>query len=112
MLKMMISMNYDKIATEKRYSIDGIYATIDNLFSKLGLSRLERSQDGLIYHGNGNARDYGRFGRVVNTLKRQAWFMDNVDEWRLFDSDDAENPEDFNEEDLLLHYREKQKMGV
>lgn len=38
--------------------------------------------------------------------------MDNVAVWRLYDSDDSDSPEDFNEEDLLTHYRKKQAMRV
>ena len=33
--------------------------------------------------------------------------MDNVSVWRLCDSDDSDSPDDFNEEDLLIHYQEK-----
>ena len=36
--------------------------------------------------------------------------MDNVAVWRLYDSDDSDSSENFNEEDLLTHYREKQAM--
>jgi hypothetical protein len=53
---------------------------------------------------------FSLFGKIVNTLKKQTWFMDNVAVWRLYDSDDSDSPEDFNEEDLLTHYREKQAM--
>ena len=32
MLKMMIRMDDDKITTEKKYHLDGIYSTINNTF--------------------------------------------------------------------------------
>lgn len=38
--------------------------------------------------------------------------MDNVTVWLLCDSDDSDRPDDFNEEDLLNHYRQKQAMGA
>ena len=38
--------------------------------------------------------------------------MDNVAVWLLCDSDDSDSPDDFNEEDLLHHYRQKQAMGA
>lgn len=41
MLKMMIRMNDDKITTEKKYHLDGIYSTINNTFLTMGLSRFE-----------------------------------------------------------------------
>lgn len=112
MLKMVIRMNNDKINIEKKYRLDGIYKTIDNIFFKMGFPRMEDASGSLIYYDNGHVKDYGRFGKIVNTLKRQAWFMDNVAVWLLYDSEDTDNPDDFNEEDLLNHYRQKQAMGV
>lgn len=112
MLKMIIRMDDNKINIEKKYRLDGIYNTINNTFDKMGLSRMEDSSGSLVYRDNGNARDYGRFGKIVNTFKKQAWFMDNVSVWMLYDSGDSDNPNDFNEEDLLNHYRQKQAMGA
>lgn len=112
MLKMVISMDDNKIKTEKKYRLDGIYSTIGNTFEKMGFSRMEDSAGHMVFCDNGNAGDYGRFGRIVNTFKKQPWFMNNVSVWQLYDSDDSDNPDDFNEEDLLKHYRQKQAVGV
>ena len=38
--------------------------------------------------------------------------MDNVAVWLLCDSDDSDSSEDFNEEDLLSRYRQKQAVGA
>lgn len=110
MLKMIIRMDDNKINDEKIYRLDGIYRTIDNAFAKMGLSRMEDMSGSLIYRDNGHSKDYGRFGKMVNVLKRQPWFMENVVEWLLCDSDDSDSPDDFNEEDLLSHYRKKSAM--
>ena len=110
MLKMMIRMNDDKIIKEKKYHLDGIYSTIYNTFLTMGFPRVEDGSDALVYRDCGRARDFSLFGKIVNTLKKQTWFMDNVAVWRLYDSDDSDSPEDFNEEDLLTHYRKKQVM--
>lgn len=110
MLKMMIRMDDDKIVTEKKYHLDGIYSTINNTFLTVELPRIEDSSGALVYCDCGRARDFSLFGKIVNTLKNQTWFMDNVSVWRLYDSDDSDSPEDINEEDLLTHYREKQAM--
>ena len=112
MLKMMIRMNDQKIRAERKYRPDGIYRTIDRTFLQMGFPRMQDSSGFLVYCDNGSSRDYGRFGRIVNTLKRQSWFMDNVEVWRFCDSDDSDDPNDFNEEDLLGHYRRKQVMRV
>ena len=112
MLKMLISMNREKIFFDKKYRLDGIEGTICKLFENAGFHRLDDETDSLIYEGNNSSRDFGKFGKIVNTLKRQPWFMENVAEWRLYDSDDSDNPYDYNEEDLLQHYRKKNAVGV
>ena len=106
-----IALEYsDKITTEKKYHLDGIYSAINNTFLTVGLPRIEDGSGALVYRDCGRAKDFSLFGKIVNTLKKQTWFMDNVAVWRLYDSDDSDSPEDFNEEDLLTHYREKQAM--
>lgn len=112
MLKMMICMDCNKVNIGKKYSIDAIHSTIDSMFEKLELLCQEKTPELRVYRGNGDAKDYGRFGRIVNILKRQEWFMDNVAQWRLYDSDDSDNPQDFNEEDLLIHYQKKRTLGA
>jgi hypothetical protein len=107
MLKMVIRMNDDKITAENKYRLDGIYNTINHTFQTVGLPRMEDGSGALVFRDCGRARDFSLFGRIVNTLKRQTWFMDNVSVWRLCDSDDSDSPDDFNEEDLLTHYQEK-----
>lgn len=107
MLKMVIRMDRNKIIIEKKYKLEGIYSTIDNAFIQMGFPRQSSETDILIYFDNGSSRDYGRFGRIVNTLKRQTWFIENVVEWNLYETDDMDNPNDVTVEDLLAHYRKK-----
>ena len=111
LLMMKIEMNADKIQAEKRYTLSSINRTIESAFSQMQLRKVEDASGALLYRDTGNARDYGRFGRVVNTLKKQSWFMDNVSVWRLYDSDDSDNLNDCSEEDLLLHYQRKPQIG-
>lgn len=111
MLMMKIEMNADKIQAEKRYTLSSINRTIESAFSQMQLRKVEDASGALLYRDTGNARDYGRFGRVVNSLKKQSWFMDNVSVWRLYDSDDSDNLNDCSEEDLLLHYQRKPQIG-
>ena len=111
MLMMKIEMNTDKIQAEQRYTLSAINRTIESAFARMQLRKVEDVSGALMYRDSGNARDYGRFGKVVNTLKKQPWFMDNVSVWRLYDSEYSDNLSDCNEEDLLLHYRHKQQVG-
>lgn len=108
MLKMLIQMDDNKITAEQKYPLDGIYTTIDRVFLAAGLPRVEDASGALVYRDCGRDRDFSLFGKIVNILKRQPWFMENVAAWRLYDSDDSDHPDDFNEEDLLRHYRRKQ----
>lgn len=110
MLKVSIRMDEDKIKREEKYSLDTIYRSIDELFQKMELPRMEDSSDSLVYRDCGRPQDFGRFGYAVITLKNHSWFMENVAEWFLYDSDDSDDPEDFNVEDLRKHYR--QKLGM
>ena len=112
MMKMVIRMNDDKINIEKRYPLESIYSTIDKLFMKKGLTKLPESNRTLVYCGADRPVDFAYFGVIVNFLKKQPWFMDNVSVWLLCSNDDSEDPNDFDEEDLLKHYREKQMAGV
>lgn len=107
MLKMIIRMDKNKIIIEKKYKLEGIYSIIDSAFVQMGFLRQGSEADLLVYCDNGNARDYGRFGRIVNTLKRQTWFIENVAEWNLYESDDLDDSNDITVEDLLAHYRKK-----
>ncbi|MBS6722993.1 MAG: hypothetical protein KH268_08385 [Clostridiales bacterium] len=111
MLKMIIKMNDDKINTEKIYRLDRIYHTLEQTFLTFGLIRMEDSSGFLVYRDCGRAKDFGIFGKIVNALKKQRWFMDNVLIWQFCDSDDSDEPDQFNEEDLLKHYTTKQ-MGA
>lgn len=110
MLKMMIRMDDAKITAEKKYHLDSIYNTINNLFLTVGFLRMDDASGALVYRDCGRTKDFSLFGKIVNTLKKQTWFMDNATVWRLYDNNDSDSPEDFNEEDLLTHYRKKHTM--
>lgn len=112
MLKMIIRMDENKINSEKKYHLDGIYRTIDGAFIQMGFSRIEDTPGSLVYRDSGDERDYRRLGKIVNTFKKQTWFMDHVAVWLLCDSDDSDSPDDFNVEDLLNHYRLVQAVGA
>lgn len=70
------------------------------------------SSGSVMYKDNGNERDFGRFGSIVNALKKKEWFMGNVAAWILYDSDDSDSPEDFATEDLIVHYAGKRAVGA
>lgn len=108
MLKLEIKLNDMQIAAEKKYSADDIRAAIDRAFSKYSF-RKEVQMDGTIcYYGNGAARDYGVFGRLITTLKDKEWFMSYLVKWLWYNSDDGENEDDYTVEDVLYHYTRRE----
>lgn len=107
MLMMKIQLDTAKIAAEKRYSEAAIRRTLEAAFAQLELHRVETDGTVLVCRDSGSAHDYARFGQLVNTLKKQPWFMENVALWRLYDSDDAETIDECSEEDLLRRYRRR-----
>ncbi len=108
MLKMLIRMDEKKITEEKTYRLESIYRTLDNLFARYGLIRVEDASGARVYRDSGNENDFAYFGIVTNTLKRRSWFLDNAAEWRFYESDDfLDDPEELDEEDFLKHYREQ-----
>lgn len=107
MLKMVIRIDENKVLTEKKYRLDGIYSTINCAFMRRGFKRQASEKDALVYCSNGKASDFASFGIIVNTLKRETWFLENITEWGLYESEDSDNPDDFSVEDLLEHYRKR-----
>lgn len=102
MIKMIIQMDEGRIQSNTEFTPSQIYNTINKVFSQQGFSCKE-SAGIREYCGSEDKRDFGRFSRIYNTLKRQPWFMDNAVQWLLLNSDDSDNPDDFSEEDLLAY---------
>jgi hypothetical protein len=105
MIKMQIVMDEAKINREGRYSLSKIYGTIDDFF--LNRLRLVKEPGGY-YSGSGQPNDFANFGIAMTTLGKKTWFMDNVDKWLYFNSEDSEDPNDYIVEDFkeacLTHY--------
>ena len=103
MIKMIIKMDDDKIRSHNDYTPDRVYSALDRIFFKKGMERTDTDR-GIEYIGPGKAADFAHFGNIILGLKEKPWFMDNASTWLFCNSDDSDNPEDFSEEDLLLHY--------
>lgn len=112
MIKMEIRMDDEKILQEKKYSLNAVHDAVDKAFGQWNFKGEKTESGAVVYRDNGSERDFGRFGCIVNALKKQEWFMGNVLTWILYDSDDSDSPEDFSAEDLLAHYAGKRMAGV
>jgi hypothetical protein len=97
MIKMQIRMDEGKIKRSGRYSLAKIHGTLDDyLVNRL---RFKKGSDGF-YLGTGSPDDFGNFGLAMVTLGKKGWFMENVDTWLYFNSEDSDDPEDFVIEDF------------
>ena len=105
MIKMIIKMNDDKISTGE-YSVERVYSALDRIFGSKGMDRVDTEQ-GIEYLGHDKPTDFAYFGKIMLGLKNQDWFMDNADKWLYCNNDDSDDPNEFNVEDLLVHYRAK-----
>ncbi len=103
MIKMIIKMNEEKISASNEYTIERVYQALDRIFFNKGMDRTD-TECGIEYVGHNRPTDFAFFGKIMLGLKDQPWFMDNVKTWLYCNSDDSDNPMDFNEEDLLIHY--------
>lgn len=112
MIKMEIRMDDEKILQERKYNLKAVHDAVDKAFAQWSFKGEQTDSGSVVYKDNGSERDFGRFGCIVNALKKQEWFMANVLTWILYDSDDSDSPEDFAVEDLLAHYAGKRVAGA
>lgn len=112
MIKMEIRMDDEKILQERKYNLTAVHDAVDKAFAQWSFKGEKTDSGSVVYKDNGSERDFGRFGCIVNALKKQEWFMGNVLTWILYDSDDSDSPEDFAAEDLLAHYAGKRVVGA
>lgn len=110
MLKMLIRMDNHKIETEQKYNSESIYSTLNNAFSRMRFQRISDESNALVYCDNETGQTHGSFCQIINSLKKQGWFMENVSDWILYHSDVSDNPGDFREEDLLARYQRRRSI--
>ena len=103
MYKMIIRLNEDKIRGENKIDLKTIYEKLDGIFKKRGFS-LSLDNNLRVYSGTDSAADYPNLGIILNGLKKQDWFVSNLSVWMLCTNEDSDNPEDFEEEDLVEYF--------
>ena len=76
MIKMEIRMDDEKILRERKYRLEAVYEAVDKAFRQWDFKGEETDSGSVMYKDNGNERDFGRFGSIVNALKKKEWFME------------------------------------
>ncbi|WP_321010026.1 hypothetical protein [Hungatella effluvii] len=104
MLKLEIRLDEEKIRETGKYAPESLRQTLIQSFAKQQLDSVVEPDGTLFFVGRGRARDYGCFGKMITALRNQQWFMEYVDRWIWYNSDDGEDENDFSIEDVLAHY--------
>lgn len=103
MLKCEVHLDDEKILADGVYTPEEVHNAVDNAFEMFDLVKGENG----FYLEKGNENDFAHFGSVILSLSRTDWFMDYVDKWIWYNSDDSADPENFRTEDVLDFYRSK-----
>jgi len=107
MQKVQVIMDEKKIQREGRYDAQKIWRAIDKVFvEKYGLTKAANG----FYMESGEKDDFVDFWSAILLLKDQPWFMDNVETWLWFNSDDSSDSEDYAIEDIREHYLAQTRM--
>ena len=103
MYKMIICLNEEKIQNDNVFNINVLYEKLNTIFSKRGFSlSLENGRH--VYSGTDSSSDYPNLGIILNGLKKQEWFVQNISIWLLCNNEDSDTPDDFDEEDLVEYF--------
>ena len=103
MYKMIICLNEEKIKKDQMFDINTLYDKLNTIFSKRGFSvSLENGR--YVYSGTDSSSDYPNLGIILNGLKKQEWFIQNISVWLLCNNEDSDTPEYFDEEDLVEYF--------
>lgn len=107
MQKMLIQLDEERIKREGKYSLEKMWAVIDEAFSH-GQCIKEVQPDGAVmYSGNPNRDNYlSDFGVAYVILMDKKWFAELAVKWIWYDNDDDENLP-FVDSDCLIRARKE-----
>ena len=109
MKKMQIVLDEEKIRREGAYDPASLQPAVDDL--RGGRYARVTGEDGFYYE---NDREDGFFGFMSSALilKDRDWFLDNVDTWLWYNSDDMPEPDMFSVEDAKEFFLSKRAEAV
>ncbi len=97
MKKVYIRLDEEKVLREGKYDLGKIKSVIDDLF----LSRdLKKTEEGF-YEQTHEQGDFEKMWGINISLGNQAWFRENVAEWKWFNSDEKDDPDNYVVEDII-----------
>lgn len=107
MKKMQVVLDREKILREGRYSPEALQACVDDLF--VNKNRLVKGEDGF-YYPNDHEDGFVGFMRCALSLGEADFFLDNVETWLWYNSDDY--PEECCVEDAKEFFLSKRAKAV
>lgn len=103
MYKMIICLNEEKIKNNNEFNLSTLYEKLNSIFAKRGFS-VSLDGERHVYSGTDSSADYPNLGIILNGLKKQEWFVNNISVWLLCTNEDSDTPDDFEEEDLVEYF--------
>ena len=84
MIKMLISLDEEKILKDGIYDIDDMWNLIDERFAEQKCVKEIQADDSVVYTGNPQRWDnFSAFGILCKFLNNAKWFVDNCKTFRL-----------------------------
>lgn len=77
-------MNEQKIVSNGEFTVDEIYKHLEKCFLHYDLKIIDKNT----FSENGNAGDIEHLMAMIVILKRCAWFMNYIKEWKWIDEDE------------------------
>lgn len=86
MMKMLISLDEEKILNDGIYDLEYMWRLIDERFAEQKCVKEVQADDSVIYKGNPQRRDnFSAFGVLCKFLNNENWFVDNCKICKLFE---------------------------
>lgn len=100
MLGMEIKLNKERIAEKESYSYEVYIATLDKLFKDYNFILYEEGE-ARRYLGQNVSEDFVNLTIIYARLMKTKWFIQNLNYWYLLNSEDKQDPYDFDYEDYI-----------
>lgn len=90
MMKMLISLDEERVLRDRKYSLADMWRVIDQKFEKYHCQKEKTADGSFVYAGNLKYDYYTCMGLAYLSLKKQSWFTKYCKEWKLYSNEDDE----------------------
>ena len=100
MIGMIFKFNEPKIEADGKYTVKQLHDKVDQVAAKSFLLKEGTGH----YFSNMDEHAFALVGRTLLKLDEESWFVDNLEEWLLYEDDCAE--------DVLTKHRERYRERI